>query len=234
MSVGSKSCPNVFDQYVEDYEAACSRGLALSGERRDYFARKRVHYTHRRCPAPSAIRTIIDFGCGLGHTVPLLLESFPGVKVFGVDTAAAAIRAAEDRYGSPRVSFVRDSADSTCLLADLVYCNGVFHHIVPAAREAAAKKIFDWLRPGGFFALWENNPWNPGTRLVMSCIPFDRDALPLSYLEAERILRSVGFRVSYTSFHFIFPSLLKPFRRIEPYLERLPLGAQYCVLACKP
>ena len=32
------------------------------------------------------------------------------------------------------------------------------------------------LRPNGIFALWENNPWNPGTRLVMRRIPFDRDA----------------------------------------------------------
>ena len=36
------------------------------------------------------------------------------------------------------------------------------------------------LRPGGVFALWENNPWNPGTRLVMRRIPFDRNAVLLS------------------------------------------------------
>ena len=63
---------------------------------------------------------------------------------------------------------------------DLAFCNGVFHHIPPEQRARAIAYVYRCLRPGGLFALWENNPWNPGTRLVMSRIPFDRDALPLS------------------------------------------------------
>jgi SAM-dependent methyltransferase len=116
----------------------------------------------------------------------------------------------------------------------LAYCNGVFHHIPPAGRDAAARDVFRWLRPGGAFALWENNPWNPGTRLVMSRIPFDRDAITLSYLEAQALLRRAGFRAVATSFHFFFPSALRALRRAEPWLERVPFGAQYCVLARKP
>lgn len=41
------------------------------------------------------------------------------------------------------------------------------------------------LRPGGVFAFWEINPWNPGTRHVMSRIPFDRDAIMLTPPEAR-------------------------------------------------
>jgi SAM-dependent methyltransferase len=224
----------MFDEYVDSYEAACERGLRLAGEKRAYFARQRVQHTLRRCAGLEVVRAVVDFGCGLGHTVPYLLESFPHARIFGVDNAVAVIQAASKRYGNPRAEFVCGDVAAECRPAQLVYCNGVFHHIPPAQRKAEAQKIFDWLGPRGLFALWENNPWNPGTRLVMRRIPFDRDAVPLSYREAERLLRAVGFRILGTSFHFYFPSPLKSLRWLEPWLQRVPFGAQYCVLAQKP
>src|SRR4029434_4043103 len=72
----------------------------------------------------------------------------------------------------------------------LVYCNGVFHHIPPQAREAAVAYVARALRPGGLWAFWENNPWNPGTRYAMHRIPFDRDAIPLTPPEARRLLQA--------------------------------------------
>jgi hypothetical protein len=68
----------------------------------------------------------------------------------------------------------------------------------------------------------------------MSRIPFDRDAVTLSFLEAEALLRRAGFRSVATSFHFFFPKALSRLRPLETWLERVPLGAQYCVLARKP
>ena len=67
----------------------------------------------------------------------------------------------------------------------LVYCNGVFHHVPPAQRPAVVRLVRDSLEPGGLFALWDNNPWNPGARLVMRRIPFDRGAVMLSAREAR-------------------------------------------------
>ena len=49
-------------------------------------------------------------------------------------------------------------------------------------------------RPAGYFALFENNPWNPGARLVMRRIPFDRDAIMLSPRHAARMLILSGRR----------------------------------------
>ena len=83
---------------------------------------------------------------------------------------------------------------------DLAYSNGVFHHIPVGERAGAVTFVRRALRPGGLFALWENNPWNPGTRYVMSRIPFDRDAITLSMLEASRLLRAGGFEVLRTDF----------------------------------
>ena len=79
-------------------------------------------------------------------------------------------------------------------------------------------------------AFWENNPWNPGTRYVMSRIPFDRDAITLTPPEARRMLQAGGFDILRTDFLFIFPRVFSWFRGVEPFLVQLPLGAQYQVL----
>src|SRR6059036_11455 len=52
-------------------------------------------------------------------------------------------------------------------------------------------------------SFWENNPWNPGTRLVMSRIPFDRDAVPLSPPEVRRLVLTAGFRLE-QAIRFLF------------------------------
>ena len=94
--------------------------------------------------------------------------------------------------------------------------------------------IASCLRPNGFFALWENNPWNPGARLVMSRIPFDRDAIMLSAREARKLITAAGLQVIRTDYRFIFPRFLSALRPIEELAVRLPLGAQYQVLCQKP
>ena len=104
----------------------------------------------------------------------------------------------------------------------------------PNERTQALNCIYRALRPGGLLAFWENNPWNPGTRYVMSRIPFDRDAITLSAPQARAMLRTAGFTLLRTEFLFVFPSVLRSLRKLEPRLARLPLGAQYQVLCQKP
>ena len=224
---------SVFDSFIEEYEDACSRGVSLSGESRDHFAQERIRYTAEFC-ARSSVRRVLDFGCGLGHTTPYLSELFPAATVAGVDNSTRAIEWARQRYGSERIVFANELSTTDEGAFDLVYSNGTFHHIPPAERPPIVQQILRSLRPNGTFALWENNPWNPGTRLVMRRIPFDRDAQTLSYLETKKLLRAAGFDIAGTSFHFYFPAWLKPFRALEGALTEVPFGAQYCVRGRRP
>jgi SAM-dependent methyltransferase len=113
---------------------------------------------------------------------------------------------------------------------DLAYCNGVFHHIAPGQRLEALALIHGAMRAGGLFSFWENNPWSPATRYVMSRCAFDRDAILLSPPEARALLRRGGFEIVRTDFRFIFPRVLRALRPIEDAVYRLPFGAQYQVL----
>lgn len=67
----------------------------------------------------------------------------------------------------------------------------------------------------------------------MSRIPFDRDAIMLTPRETRDLVRSNGFDVVETDFLFIFPHILRGLRGLEPFVARLPLGAQYQILCRK-
>jgi trans-aconitate methyltransferase len=175
---------------------------------------------------------VIDFGCGTGAAFSTIRRLLGAGEVIGIDVSAAELEIA--RRENPWASAYQPDDAPGNLSADLVYSNGTFHHIPPADRPGVVGRLFNQLKPGGLFALWENNPWNPGTRMVMKRIPFDRDAITLSASETRRLLRSAGFEILRTDFLFIFPRQLAPLRSLEPALSRLPIGAQYQVLCRVP
>jgi SAM-dependent methyltransferase len=218
----------------EQYAEMLERGIRLSGESQEFFIAGRLRHLARALPAGFHPARIVDFGCGIGHTASWLAQTFPQAHITGVDTAENALAWAAARYASPRVSFCRVAELGGQESFDLCYTNGVFHHIEPADRPEALRLIRGALRPGGALALFENNPWNPGARMVMSRIPFDRDARPISPAAARRMLRAAGFaRCAPARSLFYFPRALAWLRPAESRLARLPLGAQYCVLGYK-
>jgi SAM-dependent methyltransferase len=225
---------DLFDQYAAAYEQALSNAIAPSGESREYFAEGRVAWL-KRCldeikQAPAAL---LDFGCGDGATTPLLLQSLNAKSAVGVDVSAKSLEVARKRHAGERIRYESIGEFQVSGEMDLAYCNGVFHHILPAQRAAALAIVQRALRSGGFFSFWENNPWSLATRYVMSRCAFDRDAILLSPPEARALLREGGFEILRTDFRFIFPRALRPFRKIEDFVYRAPLGTQYQVFCRK-
>jgi SAM-dependent methyltransferase len=230
------SSPAEFDAFAASYDAALDSGLVVTGEGKTYFAQGRAEWLARCLSALDVPRAdvILDFGCGTGSGVPFLRAALGAREVVGVDISASSIEQARTRMGSTSQRFFTVCEARLEARADVAFCNGVFHHIPVAERAAAVAYVHRALRPGGIFAFWENNPWNPGTRWVMSRIPFDRDAVTLSAPEAKRLLQAGGFEVLRTDYLFVFPHSLSLLRVLEPLLSRAPLGGQYQVLCRKP
>jgi SAM-dependent methyltransferase len=223
---------NLFD-LSNEYDAMLNEGLRLSGEDKFFFLKGRVADLQKELGIKN-VSKILDFGCGIGDSTHYLSSVFTGAKVHGVDTAFNAITHARLKYNQPAVSFELLNNFNADDEYDLCYVNGVFHHIPPHLREDALRVIYKALKPTGMLALFENNPWNPGTRLVMSRISFDKDAILLTPRETRSLLSSVGFKkIINTRFLFYFPRVLSFLRRIEPFLVKVPFGAQYYVLAQK-
>jgi SAM-dependent methyltransferase len=226
-----------FDEYADPdaYDTALEQGIALSGEDKSYFAQGRVAWLAALLQAKGIMPLrVLDYGCGTGTATPFLLDAIAPKQVIGVDLSARSIETARRLHGSDRASFFTLDRYQPSGEIDLAFCNGVFHHIPLDARAAAVDYLSRALRPGGLFALWENNPWNPGTRLVMKRIPFDRDAITLSPPVARRLVASGGLEILRTDFLFFFPRALSVFRTLEPRLAKVPLGAQYLVFCQKP
>ncbi len=225
-----------FDQYATNYEAALQQGLSVSGESADHFARRRVEWLSFRLNqmAPAmAIQRAMDFGCGTGNSVGHLQSILQAEHVVGIDASVQSLVQARERYSEAQATFFTSEEYPTKEAIDLAYCNGVFHHIPIAIRPQVMRYIFDAIKPDGIFAFWENNPWNPGTRIVMSRIPFDRDAITLSIPTAKRMLIDSGFSIERVDSCFYFPKMLAWLRWLEPSLARFPLGAQYLIVARK-
>lgn len=223
----------LFDKSLE-YDAMLARGLAVTGDDKAYFMRGRVQNMVGRLPGHFKPAKILDFGCGLGETSHELSRLFPSAEITGIDTAKNAIEYARKNYGSEQIKFSDASTFDAENVFDLCYVNGVFHHIEPENRGKVLKIIYRALKPGGYFGFYENNPWNPGTHLVMSRIAFDRDAKTLSHLQAEKLLVLGGFKpADRTEFIFYFPKWFSFLRFMDSALVKVPLGAQYGVLAVK-
>jgi SAM-dependent methyltransferase len=224
----------LFDE-ASSYEDMLNRGLRLSGESKTFFMEGRLERLRSALPADYSPKEILDFGCGTGETSTRLLKRFEGAHVVGIDVSAGALEHARQHHGSTDISFFDVESFEAPATFDLCYSNGAFHHIDPVERPRVLRRLRELLRPGGLLAVFENNPWNPGTRLVMRRIPFDRGAQTIDAMRMRRLVSAAGFELVGGSRHmFIFPAALKACRGAEPWFERLPVGAQYLVLARRP
>jgi SAM-dependent methyltransferase len=224
-----------FDGVADNYDEELDRGLSITGDGVEYYARERLSWVRRFLDREGAVvRRVLDFGCGVGYATPLLLDRVGAAEVIGVDVSARSLALARERYGSERARFMAPDDAVSAGPFDLAFTNGVFHHIPPAERPGALRLIFNALEPGGIFAFWENNPWNPGTRYIMSRVSFDKDAITMTPPEARAMLKAAGFEVEHTTSRFYFPRALSALRFIETGLAYLPLGGQYLVWCRKP
>lgn len=220
-----------FDEYAVNYDAALQEGLKPTGAGKEHYAEQRVLFLRDRLRAIgiTKVARVLDFGCGDGDAAPLLREVLGAAEVVGVDVSEAMLTRARARHRWTRFATIEELP--TLGAFDVAYCNGVFHHIPQASRLEAASHVRRAVQPSGVWGFWENHPWNPGTRMVMSRVSFDRDADMLSPPQARALLRQAGFTVLRTDHLFILPVGSPLVRRVERVISRLPIGGQYMVLA---
>ena len=231
----SSENPAEFDAFAENYDEVLNRSLSVSGDDKYFFALCRINWLWNLLARRNFFpERVLDYGCGTGTAVPFFFDLLDANSVIGVDVSEASLEVARRIHTDRKATFLPCLGYAPSGQIDLAYCNGVFHHIPPPARHACAEYVLQSLRPGGLFAYWENNPWNPGARYCMRVNPFDRDAIPLAPAESRQLLRSVGFEILTTNYLFIFPKALSWFRWLEPPLCRLPCGAQYLVFCQRP
>jgi SAM-dependent methyltransferase len=177
--------------------------------------------------------SVLDIGCGIGLMERLLGDRVghlagTDVSVAAVRTAAATVDCASflayDGLSLPFANGTFDAAFAVCVL----------HHVPPDDWAAVVREMSRVIRPGGALVVFEHNPWNPATRVVVSRCEFDRGVTLLSPRVLRRLLRGARLRAPAPRFLFFFPWKGRLWRALERGLRLLPLGAQHVVTGIVP
>lgn len=224
-----------FDVFAEEYLATHQKNLKISGEAPDYFARYKLDelrrlWTLKRYREPDAM---LDFGCGIGASLPQLARVFPNARLTGLDVSAKSLEIAGRLHPgvAELVQYDGDTPPFPEASFDLIFSACVFHHIDHAEHGRILTSLRRLLRPGGRLVIFEHNPINPVTRYIVATCPFDKNARLLdanAFVKAQKLSGFSRVETRYTGF---FPGPLRALRPFEPPLAGLPIGAQYYTLA---
>jgi ubiquinone/menaquinone biosynthesis C-methylase UbiE len=151
----------------------------------------------------------LDLACGTGQLAFALEHAFR--EVWAVDQEpdmVAVIRDKAVKAGATHVRAVASAAedlDAPLAAFELVAVGNAFHRL---RRDGVARRIFDWLKPGGHCALvWSDSPWvgNSGWQMLLSDVlerwkATSAGRVPSSWEESRRqrpdrlVLTEAGFK----------------------------------------
>jgi SAM-dependent methyltransferase len=220
-----------FDQYVPDYNQLLADRTCFFASSESYFAWYKVNVARRLVVGQPQL--VHEFGCGIGRNLAFLARAFPGAAFFASDISEASVEKA--RSDNPQVKVWVEGRDTAPTASfDLVFVAGVYHHITPSERASVSETLFERVRPGGDVIIFEQNPFNPVTRRIVDSCPYDADAVLLSPGELRRHLAKAGFDVAKVGYALFVPRRLRLLTKLDRFLEWLPLGGQYWVMARRP
>lgn len=223
-----------FDAVAGSYTDQHAQSIKLSGESVDYFARYKIEDVRRLADKRGVkVRSILDFGSGIGNSLQPMREHFADAQITCLDVSAQSLDLCREKLSSGVKFRTYDGSNLPSDLGsfDLIFTACVFHHIPEEAHILLLRQLRERLQPDGFFVLFEHNPWNPLTRHAVNNCPFDENAVLISAPEMRRRFKAAGFADTQVNFRVFFPGALAALRVLEPALVRLPLGAQYFIAA---
>jgi len=227
-----------FDKFADEYCALHADNISAFGETPEYFARyKIIDVVHESAKRGYKPHSILDFGSGIGNSLPYFAEIFPHAALVCADISARSLAISQTRFPTLAARYVEipdralpfpeahfDTSFSAC----------VFHHIPRDEHVHWLTELCRVTRPGGMLLIYEHNPNNPLTVSAVRTCPFDTNARLIRASTLRDRVRAAGWRNCSAHFRVFFPRALGIARPLERFLRRLPLGAQYFVAASRP
>jgi SAM-dependent methyltransferase len=224
-----------FDKFADEYAQLHRRNIAASGESPEFFAEYKVKDVRAWLDAAGQGRgspaRILDFGTGVGASIPWLATHFPGAALTGVDVSQRSLEVARGRFPGAAnfVGFDGRQLPFDSGQFDVALAACVFHHIDESRHVDLMREIGRVLAPGGWLFVFEHNPLNPLTaRAVRDCV-FDENAVLIGARSMRGRLQAAGFGNTVLRYRIFFPGPLRALRPLERALAWCPLGAQYSV-----
>jgi SAM-dependent methyltransferase len=228
-----------FDKFAAEYRSLHAENIRVSGEDPEYFAEYKIIDLKRELEASRragvAAPAVLDFGAGVGYSVPFLKKHLPAARVTCLDVSRKSLDIGAAKHGDGAEFRHFDGAhipyaDGTF---DVALASCVFHHIPHAEHVVLLAEIRRVLAPGGILAVFEHNPLNPLTRHAVNTCEFDEHAVLMRAPTLRARVHAAGFPAPRVRYRLFVPGWLRPLRPIEQWLKWLPLGAQYYVVAAR-
>lgn len=224
-----------FDALADEYRDVHKENIAITGEDPEYFSEYKIADLARasaRAGRPN--KNILDFGSGIGNSLPYFRKYFPDSEVICADVSERSIEIAKTRFpGSEAYLLIDRVVNLPDASQDIVFSACVFHHIPHDEHAHWLAELLRVTRPGGILAIYEHNPLNPLTLRAVNTCPLDVNAhLIRGKVMGQRTL-TAGWATASVAYKVFFPSVLSGLRPMEERLEWLPLGAQYRLVARK-
>lgn len=224
-----------FDLLADEYRTQHKDNIAITGEAPEYFSEYKIADLQRFLGGTDGVvNDIVDFGSGIGNSLPYFRKYFPRSKLTCADVSARSIEIAQTRFpGSESYALVDNGVALPSNSQDLVFSACVFHHIPHEKHLHWLSELLRITRPGGVLAIYEHNPLNPLTVRAVNTCPLDVNARLIRGRTMGQRAQQAGWLDARVGYKLFFPAMLAGFRPLEAHLEWLDLGAQYRMTARK-
>ena len=224
-----------FDTYAKSYSEVLNNSLIFSGEDSAYFAEYKIRDLYDEIQkagidAKSPLQ-LLDFGCGVGSSMPYARKYFQNAELLGVDVSEESLSVAKLMHGAIAkfMTMRQNELPLDVPKIDAAFAMCVFHHIDEVVHVLLLSEIRSRLKPNGVLMIYEHNPFNPLTVRVVNNCPFDENAKLIPASVMFKRCKNAGFREIQIKYRVFFPKFLKIFRFAERLFSWLPLGGQYYV-----
>jgi trans-aconitate methyltransferase len=178
----------------------------------------------------------LELGCGSGAAAAHV-AAVTGAEVLAIDISDKFLNDARATYSLPNLRFEKMDvlADDLGRLGrfDLVFGNGILHHLVLHLNDVL-RALHSLSNLSGGLAFIEPNLLNPycafifGTRVGRRFARLEPDEMAFTQYELQTLLPMAGWRdVAVTTKDFLLPGLpdavARPILAVEPALEATPL-----------
>jgi ubiquinone/menaquinone biosynthesis C-methylase UbiE len=229
-----------FDKFADEYRSLHDENIRASGESHEYFVEYKVRDIYHQMRTAGDLRAnlkILDFGAGVGSSIPFFQKYFPSCEVLCADVSRRSLDVAQRRFGATAkyVVFQGTTLPLRSGSFDIAVAACVFHHIPSSEHVGWLREIRRVLaNNGGRLFLYEHNPLNPLTARAVANCAFDRDAVLVPAWKMRKKFRAAGYADISLHYRVFFPRFLAPLRFLEFQMWWLPLGAQYCIVGLVP
>ena len=225
-----------FDLLADEYRVQHKANVAITGESPEYFSEYKIADLAGlldRMKLPAA--KILDFGSGIGNSLPYFRKYFSGSEISCADVSARSIEIAQTRFpGQENYLLIDQSIPLPTASQDVVFSACVFHHIPHEQHLHWLVELRRITKPGGVLAIYEHNPLNPLTVRAVNTCPLDVNARLIRGATMRKRALTGGWENAHVDYKLFFPAILAGLRPLERHLEWLGLGAQYRIMARRP